>query len=134
MTTTYPEALRKLADVMDANLDLFEKVRVSVSRGSLSLHAYFVPQDEQKVLATQLRRIFGGSWTKDVNGTDFYIQQRGTFDYFSTTIFVARDAVCERKVIGIERVEHAAQPAREAYVEARDIVEWDCGNLLGDAA
>lgn len=136
--TTCPEALRKLADIFEAHPDLFggesPKIHVTTNMHNLGIHAYFIPAHEQKEVAKRIRRIFGGAWTKKVNGADFYIQQERALGYFSTTIFVARDAVCERKVVGTKVVTHDAIEARPSHEETVEVYEWDCGTLLSDDA
>lgn len=133
--STYTEALRNLADFIDDNPELnigtgWDQVRLNAMGSELNIH---LPLEGQKDSARALRRALGGVWGKTHNGNSLYLDQSGIFGFFDTTVFLDRNATCERKVVGTEDVVMPAVEAQEERIETRDIVEWDCGNLLEDA-
>jgi len=136
--TTYPQALRSLADFLDAHgeeLNLGTKadqISINPSGRDLNIHVGIFVRDaiEQKAAVRKITRALGGTWEKKPNGSDFYFKQSGIFGYFDATIYADRDAVCERKLVGTEEVVHPAQEATEERTETVPVYEWECGSLL----
>lgn len=90
--------------------------------------------DEEPTVARELMRALGGgTYEKDVATSGGYLILRGTCAALPIDIWLTRDAVCERVVVGEERVEIPARPAEPARVEVREIVEWRCAPLLAAA-
>lgn len=120
----YAAGLRHLADLIEAGSAPFP-------HGSLNFWPTGEPE-EQPAAARDLMRAFGGGkYAKDADGTTMNLS--GMCGGVPVRIWVARDAVCERVVVGTETVEVPAQPAVEAHTEVRDVIEWRCGSLLGAA-
>jgi hypothetical protein len=87
--------------------------------------------DEQPAAARDLMRALGGgTYAKEASGSGSYLTLEGACGGVPVRIYVARDAVCERVVVGEEKVQVPAQPAQPARVEVREIVEWRCHPLL----
>lgn len=123
----YAEGLRHLADLIETGAAPFPY-------GPMSLFLAFgsIPAAEQPAAARDLiRALGGGTYSKDAS--DATMSLDGMCGGVPIRIYVLRDAVCERVVVGTETVEVPAQPAIEAHTETREIVEWHCGSLL-DAA
>ena len=137
--TTQSEALRALADFIDANPDLnfgpgFDKTSVHADNDSLGIFIRSLNKSAAEVQAgvKAVRRAIGGIWDKDGDDQTFYLQQSNVFGYFETTIYSDRKLTCERRVVGVEDVVVDAVEAAPSRTESREIVEWDCGPLLAD--
>ena len=134
--TAQTEALRKLADFIDEHAELnigdqYDQGRVHADGNDLGLFPpYRGDSAKEKEFVRKVIRALGGLWEKDPNGSTMYFKQEDVFGYFSTTIYVDRDAVCERKLVGTKDVEVPAQEAVEAHVETVPLYEWECGSLL----
>lgn len=78
--------------------------------------------------------MLGGTRSKDAN--DNWIEVRRPFGPLTLVVFSSRDAVCEKRIVGVETVEvdEEVTPAvtRKVTVE-REIVEWDCKPVLSGA-
>lgn len=44
-----------------------------------------------------------------------------------------REAICERKVVGVRTIPAEFVPAHTTEARTEEIVEWDCGSILGEA-
>lgn len=122
MTTTISEDLRALADHLDRNPELAEAVTHHFQYQELPV--YIDEGDTFTLLAHQL----GGDRTKEVDDT-FYRVIRA-FGDVKLKLFTSREAVCTRRVVGIETVE-VPDPDAPKVTVTRDIVEWDCEPVLG---
>lgn len=134
--TTLVSILRGLADFIETtDYDTPDKygesgVQFALDKDGVSFHmSYMLDDAEHKKAVRKVMRAIGGNWEKTYSGTSMWFTQEGVekFGGGNITIFAKRDAVCERKVIGTEVIEHEA---REAFTETREIIEWDCGSLL----
>lgn len=91
--------------------------------------------EDQREAAQKITRALGGFWKKDSYGNTFRMKRKEKFERggdvltVNFSIVAEREAVCERRVVGYEDV---VIPASEERVESREIVEWDCGPVLGD--
>lgn len=76
------------------------------------------------------RRRIGGMWTKEV--TESFFNLHGMIGSNHVQLYIARDEVCERVVVGTEMrmVPDPAAPMVERPVE---IVEWHCPDSFLDA-
>lgn len=130
--TTYPDALRRLADFIETHPELsigpnWHETWVSATPVSLDIHIHAASTADEKAAVRSFVRAIGGTWEKGGNDQTLYLTQQGVFGFFDATIFADRAATCERVVVGTETIIHEAQDAR---TEIREIVEWDCGSLL----
>ena len=137
--TTQSEALRALADFIDANPDLnfgpdFDKTSIHADDNSLGIFIrnYGKSAAEVRADVKAVRQAIGGIWGKGGDDQTFYLQQDNVFGYFETTIYSDRKLTCERRVVGVEDVVIDAVEAAPSRTESREIVEWDCGPLLSD--
>ena len=137
--TTQSEALRALADFIDANPDLnfgpdFDKTSIHADDQRLGIFIQSARKSAAEVQAEvkAVRRAIGGIWGKGGHEQTFYLEQSNVFGYFETTIYSDRKLTCERRVVGIEDVVVDAVEAAPSRTESREIVEWDCGPLLAD--
>lgn len=134
--TAQTEALRKLADFIDEHPEL--DFGPGIKQGTLYIQGddlnFFPPYqsepDVEKRFARDLIHAFGGVWDKDPSGSSMTFQQKHVFDFFTTTIFVERESVCERRLVGTKDVEVPAQKAVKAHTETVPVYEWECGSLL----
>ena len=140
--TAYTQGLRDVADLLDAHPDLPEPYTSVYSSGSVDVQWYLeihgLDLAGQKATAAKIVSDLGGKWDKTeiVDGRLDFEQSR---DGIHLRIAVARDAVCERVVIGTHEVTVPAAPARPA-MEAEpektitiEDVKWICSPLLADA-
>lgn len=128
--STQTEALRKLADFIEMNPRFdTDLIHFTTASTTLGIHIY---TDDKKATIKALTRALHGAWSKSVssNNETMYVTQRNVFGYFSATIFVDRDAVCERKLVGTKEIEHPAREASGAFVETVPVYEWECGSIL----
>ncbi len=106
---TYTDGLRALADFLDSHphVPLPYETRVTS-----------FPDDD--ALPTVIRSL--GSFDKEfILDTVYLVKRFGPIKY---AVYVARDKVCTRRVVGTT----VAPAIPERIIE---LVEWDCGPLLG---
>lgn len=75
-----------------------------------------------------------GSFDKGVNGTAdelFEISRR--VGAIRIKVFANRNEVCQRIVVGVERVPTEVVPEKIVPAHDREIVRWECSPLLADA-
>lgn len=135
--TAQTEALRKLADFIDEHPELdfgagWDHNSVHADNDALGIHIKSHTTDgEKKSFTRAIIKALGGAWDKSPLGDGTMTFDRsGVFGYFEATIFVDRDAVCERRLVGTKDVKVPAQEAVEAHVETVPVYEWECGSLL----
>lgn len=87
--------------------------------------------ETQKTLARSIIRGLGGKWSKTVGDNDVSFEQER--DGLSLQVMVIREAVCTRRVVGVETVTIAAVEAQPERTVEREVVEWDCAPLLADS-
>lgn len=136
----YTEALSLAAQILDDHPDLPSPCVWGYSSSQTVELEWQIHRDdhaEQKATARKIARAVGGKWDKNAYTDTFYLEQkRGAL---TLRIVAAREAVCERVVVGTETV---TIPATEAQVidaqpsrtEEREVVEWRCEPLLAEAA
>ena len=109
-------ALRDLADWADANRDLADELVVGTF--------YFFPGDEDKF--AQIAHHLGGFREKTADSSWFNVTRKFGAG-LDVQVSLSRGSVCERVVVGTERVEEVITPAHD-----KEIVEWRCPpSLLG---
>lgn len=116
---TTADALRTLADLLEANPDLMDKV------GHMRLLVPVRSPDEMARYASMI----GGHRRKTDTGTYFGVK-RVIGPRVSIEVFGAHYEMCTRKVVGTETVELPAVEAQPARTEVREIVEWVCPPVL----
>ena len=104
----YAESLRQIADWWEAHPEVPLPYDMSPFRYVAT------KRDEMTKIAAAL-----GSCEKDYDGGLFYLRKH--FGAVQFEAFVAREQVCERKVVGKRRVAKRVIPAH-----TEDIVEWEC--------
>jgi hypothetical protein len=120
----YAEGLRHLADLIEAG-------RAPFPNGPLNLWLDEA-KDEQPATARELMRALGGgTYAKNADTDTLHLS--GMCGGVPVRIWLSRDAVCERVVVGTETVELPAQEALPARTETRERVEWVCSPLLAAA-
>lgn len=119
---TLAEAFRSIADLLDAQPVLADHVIAP------SLDVWAETPEEFAELAQAL----GGRREKR-SGTMLLTVER-TFGRVSLKVCGYHEQVCEAKVVGTETVEIPAVEASPARTETRDVVEWVCPPVLGEAS
>ena len=140
--TAYTAGLRAVADLIDAHPDLPEPYTSVYSSGSVDVQWYLeihgLDLAGQKATAAKIVSDLGGKWDKTeiVDGRLDFEQSR---DGIHLRIAVARDAVCERVVIGTHEVTvpatlaMPARPATAEHVKTVEDVQWVCSSLLAES-
>lgn len=75
----------------------------------------------------------GGRRTKEV--TEKWMNVTRSFGVIDMTLFIARDAVCTKRVTGVETIRTPDPEALKAVpmIEVeKEIVEWDCNPILAE--
>lgn len=119
---TLSEAFRSIADLLDAQPVLAEHV-IAPSLG--------VWADTPEEFA-ELAQALGGQREKR-SGTMLLTVER-TFGRVSVEVCGHHEQVCRARVVGTETVEIPAVEASPARTEIRDVVEWVCPPVLGEAS
>lgn len=130
-------SLQRALDFIVANPDLpYPYVTQFSNRTTVELD-YYLHLDtrdlsfvEQKAVARQIIRAVGGDWAKRASEQQF--EYTATRDGVDFVVLVAREAVCERIVTGIETVTVPAVEAQPERTEVVETVEWRCLPLLAD--
>lgn len=134
MTTTQSERLRIVADLLDAHPGLPIPSVFAYAGGSVDVSWQICNGDDdldQKAALRDIVRSVGGLWNKSSSADRFYMDRdwRG----IRLSVVAAREQVCTRRVVGTETVTVPAVEAQPERTEVREIVEWDCEPVLGDA-
>lgn len=133
-STTDPEAraayaagLRHLADVIESDPDC------PYPSGPMAL---FLHSQNQAEIAARLRRsLGGGKWEKTEHGS--YLSLDGMCAGMPVDIWLDRGSVCERVVVGTEKITETVpvgEDTRPVETVTREVekVEWVCSPLLSD--
>lgn len=119
MTTTdemtLPDALRTLADLLDASPDLLKAMRYGFDR-------VLMPHQTAEEFRATVAAL-GGHRVKDADD-DWYTVAR-QIGPITLDAYIARQKVCERVVTGVETVEVPDPDAPKVTIE-REVVEWRC--------
>ena len=123
----YIAGMREYADLLEANPNLLP------FGGS----EYFCHHCRSAEEIAALRREIGGRWDKDTDGSDEFFRLTRRVGPHRLAIFIERENVCERVVIGTETVE-IPDPDLVADVPLvtveQDVVRWVCPeSLLAEA-
>ena len=73
-------------------------------------------------------RGFGGHWERSQGSHSGLVYFTQSFGSFTLRAYVDQARVCTPRVVGQRVI--PAQPATEERVE--DVVEWECGSVLGE--
>jgi len=126
---------RHLADLIES-----EQAPIPVNPSvSLFLSHGVTPVDEQPAAARDLMRALGGGrYEKDVTSAGGSLILRGMCGGLPVDVWVTRDAVCERVVVGTDEVTETVpvgEDTRPVETVSRTVerVEWHCAPLLGAA-
>ena len=120
--------LRDLADFYEAAPDFPVPFEAKFDDSS-QYHLHGIDGPDQ--LAT-LTRMLGGRRTKDADEHAVHITRRFGPGVV-VELYVSREEVCERRVVGTETVEVPDPDAPKITIE-REIVEWVCAPVLGGGA
>lgn len=105
---------------------------VSMSPGSLSIDLA-EEKNERETMREIRSALRAGRWDKDAYQNSFALVSHRTDDEpVSIRINGHRDQVCTAKVVGQETKTIAAVEAKPERTEVVDVIEWECGTLLGD--
>ena len=129
--------LREVADLLTFLPDHIPHPYVTAGSWGTEISWYLAidtnNEAEQKALAADIVRHYGGTWEKEPRGDQFRFENKSTVEPgLKLRITVAREAVCERVVTGTERVIVPAMEAVPERTEIREIVEWRCEPLLAE--
>lgn len=119
---TLSEALRAVADLLDAQPVLAEHVNAP------SLGVWAETPEEFAELAQAL----GGQREKFSGEKLLAVKRR--FGPVRVDVCGYHERVCEARVVGTETVEIPAVEASPARTVTRDVVEWVCPPVLGEAS
>lgn len=127
--------LHHAADLLAAHPDIPQPYITSRSAGTVDLSWYLHndPGCPERETAAAIIRTIGGKWDRgEANHSGPLAIWSQARDGLRLYISVSRDEVCERRVVGAEKVTLPAVPAQPERVEYREIVEWDCKPILSD--
>jgi hypothetical protein len=118
--------LRALADLMERCPDAQAPYSIRVYH---SIYSWDTADPKAEFL--RVMKAIGGRWDKLPEGDQFKLKQKlgGSAEY---VLSVAREAVCEARVVGSRMVERPAIEYRPPPTELvrEDIIEWDCPEVL----
>lgn len=123
----YIAGLRALADALEADRDL-----VLPYTGNSEYSRFSVFTDTRRSLQLWAKAIPG---TKDKEVTEdqhYGFEVLGQIRGLHVRVYGKRDEVCTRRVVGTETVTEKVATEFVDREVTRDVVEWDCGPLLGD--
>jgi len=123
----YIAGLRALADALEAH----PTVPLPIHGQPWNPLGWNLLGDEaQRETAAGIIRELGGTWDKSAT---VYFYAQSAMRGLHLQIAADREAVCERRVIGTRTVVKQVATAFEDREVKEDVVEWDCGSLLGGA-
>lgn len=125
-TTSRSTLLRHVADLVDEHPALPVP---TVHEAMVSWRLYEWEHDRPlREVAADIRRTIGGTWAKSSSDHSFNLTTK--VDDVDYVIFVEREQVCTRRVVGTETVTIPAVEAQPERTEEREVVEWDCAPVL----
>ena len=130
--TRYIDGLRLLATVLEQHPEV--PLPFYGEEYSPLLVGFFGAPDEARERMAAAVRALPCAFTK--NPTDDWLNLNGQLSGLHIRLYAARDAVCTRRVTGTEEreVEEEVTPAVTRTVTKQvEVVEWDCGPVLGSA-
>ena len=104
---------------------------------------HFLRGTEERECLAATARALPCAWRKDVRGGEYaeYFDLYGEIGGLKIKLTAYRDTVCKRVVTGTREVtEVVKDPAKLAEVpevevtRTEEVIEWDCGTLLGPRA
>lgn len=116
-TELYCSGLRQIADWFEAHPD--------IPPPSDPIACYTL--DTKEEAARCIRAL--GSCAKTYNDWSFTLSKN--FEGVNLRFIFTRAKVCERRIVGVETVPAEYVPAHTRPATTREIVEWDCGPVLG---
>lgn len=129
----YIEGLRQLAAVLEAN----PEIQMPISGGISASSALVIRAGDTREDLAAAARAFPCAWAKSTSGDgDQWLDLNGQLAGLHVQLYADREAVCTRRVVGVEdrEVEEVVTPAVTRKVtKPVEIVEWDCGPILGKA-
>lgn len=129
--TEYIDGLRALADALEADPDLvLPHHGADAEYGRLSVFTH--TKEQLQAWA----RVLPGKKDKEVDEDDphFGFHLLGNLHGLHMLVFADRGEVCTRRVVGSREVTKQVATSFETITETEDVVEWDCGPLLSEAA
>lgn len=126
--STKGDALRRLADFVDDNEELFEKVDFTTKQ----IHLGKWSCDDPKAVLIELAKAAASGRSIEVRKVydDNYFSLYLDFGGVKVEAWTARETVCERRVVGTETVIKQVPVEFEDQEVEEEIVEWDCHPLL----
>lgn len=124
--------LREAANLLEQHPQLPQPYITTLSNGRVELNWYLHGHgslDEQKRAAAEIVRTLRGDWNKTADNVLGFAFTRN-LDRVRLFISVDRPAVCERVVVGTEKVTIPAVEAQPERTITQDKVEWRCQPLL----
>ncbi len=130
MSSTSPkgDALRRLANFVDDNPELFEKIDF----GTQQIHLGKWNSDDPKAVLVELAKAAAKDKFIEVKKdySSSYFSLYLDFQGVKLEAWTARETVCERRVVGTETVVKKVPVEFEEQEVEEEIVEWDCHPLL----
>lgn len=118
---TFTDGLRRLADLLDEH----------DATVSWDEYRHLINVNTRDEMMAVVRKI-GGLWTKSP-GTDYFGMDRDLGGGVRIHVYAPRGAVCERVVVGTEKV-LVPDPDAPKVEREREIVEWRCDPILASMA
>ncbi len=125
-------SLRECADAVEGMADKDEDGLIPDLVITSSVVFYTHSAEEFRALV----RLLGGRRDKGGYEDAFFVTRRfgSAEDLVTVTIHApSRESVCEKRVVGTKKVEEQIF-VKTGHMIDEEVVEWDCGNLLGEEA
>jgi len=126
--STKGDALRRLADFVDDNEELFEKIDFSTQQ----IHLGKWSHDDPKAVLIEIAKAAASDRFIEVKKdySSSYFSLYLDFHGIKLEAWTTRETVCERRVVGTETVIKKVPVGFEDQEVEEEIVEWDCHPLL----
>ncbi len=126
--STKGDALRRLADFVDDNEELFEKIDFTTQQ----IHLGKWSHDDPKAVLIEIAKAAASDRSVEVKKVynNSYFSLYLDFGGIKLEAWTTRETVCERRVVGTETTIKKVPVEFEDQEVEEEIVEWDCHPLL----
>jgi hypothetical protein len=136
-TRTFAERLTDLADLLADHPEIGDPVEIQPHAIRFQfLSGYALSVEAVKERMAEVRRAFPiGRWVKNDPGSggDYnrnYFELTGRWNGFTVELIAYRNDVCQRVVVGTEKVVEQVPTGFEEQTVEKEIVEWRCAPVL----